>query len=219
MCRKWRVLGSVATAALMISGVLHAKAQQPAEVKSPELSDKSVKTLMEYAWIILPSKFTTPNGKTIEVDKKKRDAMVPLEAARDVIKAGNISAQAQVCDMMDAQIANYNALMTRERVKNTWSDQQLLYITTLHRMTIHVAAGKLRVVEKGKDELQVFLEPIEKVTCDDDKKKRVVETVEAYVKSAPVLPAKAEAGAQPAAPTKPASAQPVPAAAAKDQKK
>lgn len=190
-----RVAGIAAAAGALAMGAVQARA---------ELSEKSVTTLMNYAWIILPAKFTAPNGKTIEVDKKKQDAMVPVEVGREVIKAGNLSAQAQLCDMMEDQVANYHALMARERAKKTWTDQQLLYITTLHRMTIHMAAGKMRVVDKGPDEIQVFLEPIEssKDSCNDDKRKKVREAVETYVKGAPAV--------QPAS-GPPAPAQPVPA--------
>ncbi len=193
-----------------------------AQGQAKELSEKSVITLMNYAWSILPSKFTSPNGKTIEVDKTKRDALIPVEAGREVIKIGNVSAQAQLCDLMEDQVANYNALMARELAKKSWTDQQLLYITTLHRMTIHMGAGKVRIVEKGADEVQVMLEPIEpsKDSCNDDKKQKVKEAILAYVKAspAPVAPVQQQGAAPSPAPVAAPAAQPVPAAA-KDQKK
>ncbi len=154
---------------------------------SKELSDKSVRVLMDYAWTVLPAKFTTPDGRTIEVDKKnkKKETMVPLDVGRDVIKVGYHSAQAQLCEMWEEQTQNYDAMIRIQRVKNSWSDQQLLYITTLHRMTIHMAAGKLKVTEK-EGELQVSLEPIEpsSTTCNDDKRKRVKEAVAGNVAAA-----------------------------------
>jgi hypothetical protein len=149
------------------------------------LSDKSVGTIMHYAWQILPAKFTAPNGKVIEVDKKKQDAaIVPIETARDVIRVGYNSAQAQICEMWEQQAANFDTLMRTENAKKKWSDQQMLYITTLHRMTIHAVAGKIRVVEE-KGELKVFLEPIDpsKEACPDDKRKKVAEAIETYVKA------------------------------------
>lgn len=190
-----------------------------AQDQGKQLSETSVKTLMNYAWTILPAKFTSPQNKTIEVDKSKRDALVPVEVARDVIKVGYMSAQAQLCDMLEDQAANYDAMMAREIDKKKWTDQQLLYITTLHRMTIHMAAGKLRVVEKGTDELQILLEPIEpsKDTCNDERRKRVKETIQAYVSGAPKGYAigTSRGTAVPA----PAAAQPVPAAAPAAEKK
>lgn len=186
------------------------------------LSDKSVATLMEYAWQILPTKFTAPSGKVIEVDKKnKRDqATIPVETAREVIRVAYNSAQAQVCEMWEEQATNFETLMRRENAKKKWTDQQMLYITTLHRMTIHTVAGKIRVVEK-EGELKVFLEPIEpgKDTCPTDKKKKVAEAIESYVKidgggqqTTGSVPAKAA--------TQQATTQPSPVSApAKDQKK
>lgn len=192
--------------AVLATGVLMGMPSALAQAQPKELSEKSVGTLMNYAWSILPAKFTAPNGKTIEVDKRKKDAQIPIDTAREVIKVGYNSAQAQLCEMWEEQVANYDAMMARERAKKTWSDQQLLYITTLHRMTIHMAAGKLRVVEKGPDEVQVILETIEpsKDTCNDDKRKKVKESIAALVKAAPAV--------TPATPT-------VTPAAAKDQKK
>lgn len=68
------------------------------------LSDKSVHAIMAYAWQILPAKFTAPNGKVIEVDKKKQEGtIIPIETAREVIRVGYNSAQAQVCEMWEAQ--------------------------------------------------------------------------------------------------------------------
>jgi hypothetical protein len=149
-----------------------------------KLSDKSVTTLMHYAWQILPSKFTTPAGKVIEVDKTKRDAnSVPMENGREIIRVAYSSAQAQVCELWEEQQANFDTLMRREHERKKWTEQQMLYITTLHRMTIHAVAGKLRVEEKA-GELKVLLEPIKpgEGKCSDEQKAKVRETILAYVK-------------------------------------
>lgn len=189
-----------------------------AQEKPKELSDKSVQILMNYAWAILPARFTAPNGHKIEVDKKnkKAETLVPVPVAREVIKVGNLSAQAQLCDMLEDQVINYDAMMRREIAKGTWTEQQLLYITTLHRMTIHMAAGKLKVVDKSADEQQIILEAIEatKDTCNDAKRTEVKAQIAAFAKSIPPLPRKQ---ADPKAKDK-AAPQPTPAAA-KDEKK
>ncbi|HVY41739.1 MAG TPA: hypothetical protein VG966_01820 [Hyphomicrobiaceae bacterium] len=177
------------------------------------LSDKSVATIMHYAWQILPTKFTAPSGKVIEVDKKNKpeQAQIPVETAREVIRVAYNSAQAQVCEMWEEQAANFDALMRREAAKKKWTDQQMLYITTLHRMTIHAVAGKIRVVEK-EGELHVYLEPIEpgKEACPDEKRKKVAEAIAAYVKL--------DGGGQTATGSVPTKASPV-SVPAKDQKK
>lgn len=148
-----------------------------------KLSDKSVNTLMEYAWQILPSKFSTPDGRVIEVDKSKRDRnIVPVDNGREIIRVAYSSAQAQVCELWEEQQANYDALMRRELLKKKWTDQQLLYITTLHRMTIHAVAGKLRVEEQAGG-LNVILEPIKpgEGKCSDEQKGKIKEAILAYV--------------------------------------
>jgi len=199
-----------------------ALAQAPKEAAPKgELSEKSVLKLMDYAWTVLPAKFTTPEGKTIVVDKSKGDAGIPVDTGRDVIKVGYLSAQAQLCELWEEQVANFDALMAREQEKKR-SDQQMLYISTLHRMTIHMAAGKMRVVDKGENETQIFLEPIEpaKDACNDDRKKQIREAVLTYIKASPVniikgnpppATAAAPAASAPAA-TSATSAQPIPAA-------
>lgn len=174
-----------------------------------KLSDKSVNTLMDYAWQIMPSKFTTPAGKLIEVDKtKKAENSIPVENGREVIRVAYSSAQAQVCELWEEQQDNFDTLMRREQERKKWTEQQLLYITTLHRMTIHAVAGKLRVEEKA-GELRVFLEPIlpGEGKCTEEQKGKIRETIIAYVK----LDAPAEKGAeaqQPPAKATPAAAPP-----------
>jgi len=198
----WRTRVVVAAVAILAStGVA---VGQSAATK--ELSERSVNVLMDYAWLILPAKFTTPQGKVIEVDKKnkKKQTLVPIEVAREVIKVGYNSAQAQLCEMWEEQTVNYDAMIRVMRAKRAWTDQQLLFITTLHRMTIHMAAGKLKVSEKDGEQV-VSLEPIEpgKDTCNDEKRKKVKEFVAQQVEAAKAVtpaapstatPKKAEAG-------------------------
>jgi hypothetical protein len=216
------------TAVAVLAGLVLATPAM-AQSQTKELSDKSVLSLMEYAWTVLPDQMRLAD-RTIKVDKKnkKKETMVPVEVARDVIKVGYMSAQAQLCDMLEDQVANYDAMMRRERNKKTWTDEQLLYITTLHRMTIHMAAGKLRVVDKPNDEQQVILEAIEpsKETCNDEKRGKVREAIVAYVKASPALDpslvkqaAPTQQPAPAAAPKAPGPAAPATPAAAKDQKK
>jgi hypothetical protein len=169
-----------------------------------KLSDKSVHTLMDYAWQILPSKFTTPAGKVIEVDKSKREEnIVPMESGREIIRVAYSSAQAQVCELWEEQQNNFDTLMRREIARKKWTDQQLLYITTLHRMTIHAVAGKLRVEEKA-GELKVLLEPIKpgEGKCTDEQKASVRQAIVAYVN----IDAPAQKGAPETPPATPTAA-------------
>jgi hypothetical protein len=154
-----------------------------------EMSEKAVKTVMEYAWLQLPAQYTTKDGKTIITDKKNRDsAMVPIEDAREVIKAGYRSAHAQICELKEDQILNRNSLMRREFEKKKWSDQQMLYIQQLHLTTVMLMTGTVKVVEKvdGKD-VVTDEKPSSVGKCSDEQRAKVKEAVAAYVKTGPAV--------------------------------
>jgi hypothetical protein len=180
-----------------------------------ELSEKSIQSFMDYAWSLVPQQFTKPDGKTIVVDKKKKDeVMVPLDVAREVVRVGRLSAHAQICELLEDQVSNYNSLMRREIEKKKWSDQQLLYISQLHLTTVMLLTGKIKLVERQGDKEVVVEESKSNTTqtCSPEQKGKVKDVITAYVKSGPALasaaPAPATTGAAPAA----ATATPAPAA-------
>src|SRR5262245_40272531 len=107
--------GAKAGAMLFWAGVCMAAGATPSMAQHKELSDKSVLTLMRYAWGMVPEKFTTPTGKTIIVDKSKTsEAIVPLDIAREVIRVARLSAYAQLCELAEEQRANFQTFMRRE---------------------------------------------------------------------------------------------------------
>ena len=154
-------------------------------VLAKELSDKSVNVLMNYAWSIMPDKFTTPAGKVIEVDKTKMDAViVPVDVARNVIQVARITAQAQICMLLEESTANYRALMTLENSRKKWSDQQELYISQLHLFTVMWLSGKVKLVEKDGDKEVVISENKggSEQTCTDAEKGKVKDEITTYLK-------------------------------------
>ena len=169
----------------------------PASAQNKELSDKSVLTLMQYAWSLVPNKFTTPDGKVIEVDKSKpSEVVVPMETAREAIKVARLSAYAQVCDLIEEQRANYHTFMKREEAKGKWSDQQLLFINQLHLFTVMTLTGKVKLVEKDGDK-EVILnsdKPEKAPTCTDTERKKVETQIKSYV-AANVVPTAPEPAA------------------------
>jgi len=184
-------------------------------VGAQELSERSLRSFMDYAWALTPSKFTRPDGRTIEIDKKKRDEIVvPVDVARDVIKVGRLSAHAQVCELAESQVSNYRSLMLREENKKKWSEQQLIYINQLHLTTVMLLTGKIRLVDKqGEKEVVVEESKSNTQTCSDEHRQKVAQMVQEYVKSGPSLAAAggpATTGSTPAA----APAPVTPAAAA-----
>ena len=216
---------SLACAAVVVASF----AVMPASAQ--ELSEKATRAFMEYAWSLTPEAFTKPNGETIQIDKTKRDqVMIPLDVARDVIRAGRLSAHAQVCELTQEQADNHNSLMRRETLSKKWTPQQLVYINQLHLTVVMLLTGRVKLVEKGDDkggdksDKEVVIEEGAKQaqTCTAEQKQKVKDLITAYVKTGPSAPIPTAAAApaptdQPAAsPSPPAS--PAPAAAAPAQK-
>jgi len=186
-------------------GALLAAGAVLAPVNAQELSEKATQTFMEYAWQLTPAAFTKPDGTTIQIDKKKRgDVMVPLDVARKVIRAGRLSAHAQVCELAQDQSDNHNSLMRRHLQSKKWTPQQLVYINQLHLTTVMLLTGRIMLVEKqGDKEVVVEEEKRKAQTCSEEQKQKVKEMIAAYVKSGPSRTKKAAsasaADAQPAA--------------------
>lgn len=173
-------LACAATIALLSGGSTLAQGKQ--------LSDRSVQLLMQYAWALTPPKFTSPDGKTIEVDKSKpKEVMVSLEVAREVIKVARLSAYAQLCQLPEEQRANYQTLMRREVAKSKWTDQQLLYISQLHLFTVMTLTGKVQIVQKeGDKQVVVHESKAPKATsCNDSERQSVKAQIVSYINAAP----------------------------------
>lgn len=174
----------------LIGTVLLAAGMAVPSAGAQELSDKSVKSFMDYAWALTPAQFTKPDGEKVIIDKKKReDSMVPMDVAREVIKVGRMTAYAQVCELIDDEILNYRSLMLRESQKNKWSKQQMIYINQLHLATVMLMTGKLKLVEKdategGKEVAVDEKKPIAQ-TCTPEQRDKVKETIQAYLKTGP----------------------------------
>jgi hypothetical protein len=159
-----------------------------AAAQEKDLSDKSVRVLMRWAWTMLPEKFTPPSGKTIVVDKKKpQEVEVPLDTARETVKVGNLSAQAQLCDLMEEQQANYETLMLRQKTSGKWSEQQMLYIQKLHQVTVMIMTGKITITEKEGDVVvakrDAKTNPNQQ--CSDDNRSKVKAQITTYINSGP----------------------------------
>jgi hypothetical protein len=160
---------------------------------------------MEYAWSLVPAKFTKPDGAVVEIDKKKKEqVLVPLDVAREVIRVGRLSAHAQVCELGEEQVLNYRSLMKREHEKKKWTEQQLIYLNQLHLTTVMLLTGKIKLVEKDGDKEVVVEESKSNAqTCSAEQRAKVKELIMAYVSTGPKLAAPA-AAAPPATASAPA---------------
>jgi hypothetical protein len=187
------MMGKAANAgvALFCASAVVAALANPVLAQNKELSDKSVLTLMRYAWGMVPEKFTTPLGKTIIVDKAHAsESIVPLDVAREVIRVARLSAYAQLCELPEEQRANYQTLMRREEAKSKWSDQQMLFINQLHLFTVMTLTGKVQLIEKDGDKQVVVQEgkPVKTESCTDTERKKIQDQIMTYVNSAPATP-------------------------------
>lgn len=156
-----------------------------------DISDKSVDAFMEYAWSMTPTKFTKPNGTVVEINKKEREkVVVPQDVAREIIRAGRMTAHAQLCDLPKEQVLNYRSLMQREFEKKKWSEQQMIYINQLHLTTVMLLTGKIKLVEQEGGEKQPVVEDTRAAdakSCSDEQRGKVKGLIEAYLKTGPAV--------------------------------
>lgn len=185
-------MGKIWTAGMRAAALgLGMLAIMAAPVSGQELSERAVRTFMDYAWTLTPAKFTKPDGTSVEIDKKNRQKVeVPMDTAREVIKVGRMTAHAQMCELPEDQIANYHSLMRREEAKGKWTEQQIIYINQLHLTTVMLLTGNIKLVEKtdgGKDVVIDEPEETEANTCTDEQRKKVKELIAAYIATGPDL--------------------------------
>ena len=208
--------GALASLVLAMIAATPALAQQP-----PQLSDDAVKKYMDYAWEMLPEKFTKPDGGVILIDKTARAKIeVPVETGRDAIMAGRRTAYAQACGFGEVQVAHYRSLMVREEEKKKWTEPQMMFISQIHITTGMLLNGTIRLVETdaGGKEIKVEEETAPKISkpsdavCND-----MLAQIETYIKAGPKIPynpnAPDAAAAAPAAPAAKAAAKPAAAPA------
>jgi hypothetical protein len=207
---KWRGVA----AATMTCGLAAAAVAQ-------DISDKSVEAFMEYAWSMTPAKFTKPTGAVVEINKKERDkVVVPIDVAREVIRAGRMTAHAQLCDLPELQVLNYRSLMKRESEKKKWSEQQMIYVNQLHLTTVMLLTGKIKLVEQEGGAKQPVVEDTraaDSKSCTDEQRTKVKALIDTYIKSGPPVsldapPASAPVAAAPQSATPAAAPAPPPAA-------
>jgi hypothetical protein len=150
--------GMRSTFGAVMLAAMFASAAPVQGVEAAELTDKSVATLMNFAWGLMPEKFTKPDKTVIEVDKTKKDQIVvPVDVAREVIKAAARSAKAQRCKMGEQMVINHRTMMGREEAKKQWSEQQMLYINQLHLFVVMLQTGSVTITEReGENELKTF---------------------------------------------------------------
>lgn len=188
---------AMASFALLAAASALNAAITPTLAQGKDLSDKSMNTLMQYAWVLTPAKFTLPSGKEIVVDKATPDkVVVPLDTAREIVRVGRLSANAEICGLKDEEASNYQTLMAREQAKGKWSDQQVLYISQLHLLTVMMLTGRVSLVATEGEDKKVVIEDHSKdaekpaPTCSDTERQKVAEQIRVYLAAGAPVEAK-----------------------------
>jgi hypothetical protein len=182
----WRIGGALLAGALLAipaaaqekaaaNNVAPPKAAVAAPAGKNDLSPKSVTLITGFALTTIPSEITTPDGKVLKIDKSDPSKLVvPFEDAKHVIKVAYMSAKAQNCDMSSEQSDNYNFMISQERAKKKWTEEQMLFINRLHLFTVMWLTGNVKITENdGKQEAKVSsgmeAAPPKKVCTPEDK--------------------------------------------------
>jgi len=194
------------------------KQAEASQGQSGGMSDSSVRVLMTYAFSLIPETTPGPDGKPLPVDKSDANKFViPGEDARLVIRAATRSAYADVCGLPDLAQANYQAMMTAEEAKKSWSREQLLMINALHLFAVSYFTGNATIIEEPgtTDEPAAAADGTTTVTkeagspetaaedqqtrqvkappppkCPPEQKQKVENAINAYVQAAQAGPAK-----------------------------
>ena len=155
--------------------------------KKPEIKDKTVKTLMKFAFGLMPEVYTGPDGKKIAIDKKNPDeVIIPVDDARRIIIVADRSAKAQNCDLKVMQTLNHNAMVKYEQVFKNWTDKQKLFINQLHLFTVLYMTGNVKFDQKERTQEQIAADINNpdlknKYKCSDAERKNVAASVDAYL--------------------------------------
>lgn len=158
-----------------------------------KISEKSVRTLMEYALSYTPDRFTGSDGNTVHIDRKSPEAIkklvVPVQKAEEVVLAGRLAAHARVCGLFDEEKNTFISFVVREKESNKWTPQQIIYMRSLFYTTEMLMVGKVQVVQRDDGGKKVVIregEPAIK-SCTDQQRDKVKDLVAKYIAEGPDL--------------------------------
>lgn len=200
------LIGTPAEAADSRSGMttvaaeeLNQRSKQPAAGQNGGLSERGVRNMVYYAFSLIPDEVKGPDGTMVPVDKADPNKFViPEDDARHIIRAATRSAYADVCGLPNLAQANYEAMLTKEKAKQSWTREQLLMIEALHLFAVSFftgnasfstepdsapAEGDSAAAEAAADPSEVQKAP-PPPKCPPEQRQRVESAINAYVASA-----------------------------------
>ena len=197
MTKRVGTLGLLAAIAVAAAPVTAAKAQK--------ISEKSVRTLMQYALSYTPDRFTGADGNTVHINRKDpeeiKKLMVPLPKAEEAVLAGRLAAHARVCGLFDEEKNTFISFVSRETQSKKWTPQQIIYLRSLFYTTEMLMVGKVQVIQRDDGGKKVVIKEGKAAikSCTDQQRTKVKDLVVAYLKQGPDL-SKAAGAAVPATP-------------------
>ena len=184
----WRSLAAALFVALLAPlGI----AQEAKKKGGP--SDRAVRVLVSYTWQTMPEEIQKPDGSMVTVKGQDVDKfMIPMEDARRVVLIANRTADAQLCDLPQHQVANHRTLMKKETESKRWSDEQLAFIHMLHLVTVGTrTADRIEASDGGvaqgdaseaeKQEMKEIVKRQQRYDCTDERRERVKQQIESFV--------------------------------------
>jgi hypothetical protein len=177
--------------------------------QAQKISEKSVRTLMQYALAYTPDRFTGTDGNTIHINRKDpeeiKKLMVPLPKAEEAVLAGRLAAHARVCGLFDEEKNTFISFVLREEQSKQWTPQQIIYLRSLFYTTEMLMVGKVQVVQRDDGGKKVVIKEGKAAikSCTDQQRTKVNDMVAAYLKSGPDLTNVPGAAVQPPGTPKP----------------
>ncbi|ODA68885.1 hypothetical protein A7A08_00719 [Methyloligella halotolerans] len=180
--------------------------ESSSEGSEKKLSDSAVRVMTSYAWSIMPEQLDAGNGTMISIDKSDpAKIIIPVDDARDVIRAAMRSAYAEICDVPELGQKNFRTMMDAQERRGIWTLEQMQFINTLHMFSVSYFTGDMKITEKEGDEAadgaaskanedDEAFNP-KRPTCTPEKKQAVTEAINEYLQTV-----EAEQAAQPASP-------------------
>lgn len=178
---------------------LNQRSKPPETSGQGGMSERGVRNMVFYAFSLIPDKVKGPNGEMVTVDKSDPNKFViPEEDARQVIRAATRSAYADVCGLPELGKANYNAMLAEEEAKQSWTQEQILMIQSLHLFAVAFFTGKASfadapesgtaegesAVAKGGSEPQAVEQAPPPPPCPPEQKQKVESAINAYLAAA-----------------------------------
>ncbi len=163
------------------------------EGSDDKLSDSAVRVMTSYAWSIMPDQVDAGNGTMISIDKSDpAKIIIPVDDARDVIRAAMRSAYAEICDVSQLGHQNFRTMMEQQEARDVWTLEQMQFINTLHMFSVSYFTGDMKITEKNDDgtpaegaasnatEGEDAFNP-SRPTCTPEKKAAVTQAINEYL--------------------------------------